>query len=426
MIINSIIGKKEVVSGLSPTDGDYLVRFIDYDGTILKEVYVTSGSAATPPTNPDRTSEGLTFVEWNNSYSSITQDLDVGATYETTDGKSHIFLTANAIVGLSYTMYFTKSDTSELTISWGDGTTDDTSTLNGADSKTHTYASAGDYEITVWISSGSGTFYFGQDSATYSMFAAPERTTITKVYIGEDTTGFNLGTFYSHFGMEYIMIPKNITKIATQCFSNVRNINTIIFPSTAALVAGALNIFSGCYSLRIVIFSMTPTIGGSMGANIFQECHSLKSIVLPNNYVRFNSSTFYNCFALEKIIAKGVNSNTLSPTNLFYYCYSLNEIVLAASYYLDGTIESGLFQHCESLRSLKFGDCSAIGSNAFNTCYNMIEYDFTNCTAVPTLSSTTAFNSINALCVIKVPAALETSWKAATNWSTYANYIVGV
>ena len=37
-----------------------------------------------------------------------------------------------------------------------------------------------------------------------------------------------------------------------------------------------------------------------------------------------------------------------------------------------------------------------------------------------------AFNGINPLCKIKVPASLETEWKEATNWATYADYIGGV
>ena len=69
---------------------------------------------------------------------------------------------------------------------------------------------------------------------------------------------------------------------------------------------------------------------------------------------------------------------------------------------------------------------TSIGSHAFQNNTSIIEYDFSNCTSIPTLSNTNAFLSINALCKIKVPASLESAWKTETNWSTYANYIVGV
>lgn len=69
---------------------------------------------------------------------------------------------------------------------------------------------------------------------------------------------------------------------------------------------------------------------------------------------------------------------------------------------------------------------TSINADAFYNCYGMAFYDFTACTAVPTLSNKNAFNGIPADCEIRVPAALADEWKAATNWATYANYIVGV
>ena len=43
-----------------------------------------------------------------------------------------------------------------------------------------------------------------------------------------------------------------------------------------------------------------------------------------------------------------------------------------------------------------------------------------------TLANANAFTNIPADCEIRVPASLVDSWKAATNWSTYADPIVGV
>ena len=54
----------------------------------------------------------------------------------------------------------------------------------------------------------------------------------------------------------------------------------------------------------------------------------------------------------------------------------------------------------------------------------MAIYDFTNHTSVPTLENTNAFTGIPSDCKIKVPESLLEEWKAATNWSTYANKIV--
>ena len=64
-----------------------------------------------------------------------------------------------------------------------------------------------------------------------------------------------------------------------------------------------------------------------------------------------------------------------------------------------------------------------IGDNAFNYCYALIKCDFSQATAVPTLSNTSAFHAINKICKIVVPDNLYDQWIAATNWSTYADYI---
>lgn len=50
--------------------------------------------------------------------------------------------------------------------------------------------------------------------------------------------------------------------------------------------------------------------------------------------------------------------------------------------------------------------------------------DFSRATAVPSLTSTRL--DIPSDCEIRVPASLVDSWKAATNWASYADHIVGV
>ena len=67
-----------------------------------------------------------------------------------------------------------------------------------------------------------------------------------------------------------------------------------------------------------------------------------------------------------------------------------------------------------------------IGQMAFYDCTNLTEIDFSTHTTVPTLNSTTAFDNTSANLAIKVPLALVDEWKAATNWSTYADKIMGV
>ena len=67
-----------VSSGETPTS--YTVRFVDYDGTVLKTEAVPSGKSATAPAAPSR--PGYQFTGWDRDYSSVTSDLVVTAQYQ--------------------------------------------------------------------------------------------------------------------------------------------------------------------------------------------------------------------------------------------------------------------------------------------------------------------------------------------------------
>lgn len=60
-------------------EAKYKVSFVDYDGTVLKEVEVSYLEDATPPSDPVR--EGYNFRYWSGSYNKVTKDSVVTATY---------------------------------------------------------------------------------------------------------------------------------------------------------------------------------------------------------------------------------------------------------------------------------------------------------------------------------------------------------
>ena len=108
----------------------------------------------------------------------------------------------------------------------------------------------------------------------------------------------------------------------------------------------------------------------------------------------------------------------------FANCSSLASIIIP-----DGVTSIGenAFYACTSLTSVTIGNSvTSIGSCAFEDCTKLTEIDFSTHNAVPTLADTSAFSNTSASLVIKVPSALVDEWKAATNWATYADKIVGV
>lgn len=58
----------------------YTVKFVDWDGTVLKTETVESGKSATAPSNPSRA--GYTFTGWSVNFSNVTSNVTTVAQYD--------------------------------------------------------------------------------------------------------------------------------------------------------------------------------------------------------------------------------------------------------------------------------------------------------------------------------------------------------
>ncbi len=63
-----------------PSSDTHTVRFLDWDGTVLKTETVEHGGTATAPADPSRT--GYTFIGWDKAFNNVKRDLDVTAQYQ--------------------------------------------------------------------------------------------------------------------------------------------------------------------------------------------------------------------------------------------------------------------------------------------------------------------------------------------------------
>ena len=380
------------------------ITFYDYDGTIVTSW--TLEELATKTALPDYPShEGLTCQGWNWSLADLkttNRKMNVGAMYITDDGKTRIYIRLEE--GRTSPMLGVCPN-GTVNVDWGDGTTPDT--LTGTNTGTekwtpnHAYAAPGEYVITLTVDGTMGFYGASVEGSGILRYSPSDdnqnhayQNSVKKIEIGNGVTSIGQYVFYNCYSLASITIPNGVTSIGQYVFYNCYSLASITIPNGVTSIGQYA--FQNCFSLASITIPNSVT---SIGNYAFQYCYSLASITIPNSVTSIEDAVFANCRSLASItILNGVTSIGASA---FRSCYSPASITIPNS-------------------------VTSIGAAAFNNCYGVAFYDFTACTTVPTLASTNAFNGISADCQIRVPAALVDAWKAATNWSTYADYIVGV
>lgn len=297
------------------------------------------------------------------------------------DGNTHIWVDVEEGMN-SYALILYMLKNTVVTIDWGDGTQteditfSDNSYTGGNVSAKHSYTEAGEYVITL---SSTGLFGLSGSKSYGSTFFYPTgNSRMCRSAVKKIETGAQL-SYEDGYGISMCMI----------C-----TLTDVVLNSSETSIGGYM--LYNCTSLtRAVVQNGISTIGDY----VFSGCSALKSVVLPDSVTSIGICAFSNCKALEEIsLPYGV---TMLGTLAFHECWSLKHIA----------IPSGVL---------------SIGDSTFKNCYSLHVVDFSNHTAIPTLETTSAFGNNPTIMQIRVPAALAGEWKAATNWSTYADYIVGV
>jgi len=369
------------------------VNFYDYEGTLLFAYTIAEAQALTAlPTQP--THAGLTGQGWNYTLvqvKALTQKCDVGAMYITDDGKTRLYITLDArrVVPL----YWSQTVSEGVTVDWGDGATE-TFASTGYKNTTHTYATAGDYVITLYPAEGC-TLGLGNGTAPTVVIGSNVqgyRDVLRKAEIGVRVTYIGGYAFYYCHSLSSIIIPSGVTNIGNYAYNSCHSLSSIVIPSSVTGIG--TYVFQYCSSLSSVVIPSSVT---SIGNLAFESCISLSSIVIPSGVTSIAGYTFQQCSSLSSIVIP--SSVTSIGDNMFQYCSSLSSIVIPSS-------------------------VTSIGYSAFGSCAFIKEYHFQSATP-PTLISSSAFTSIPSDCIIYVPTASVDAYKAATNWSTHAAKMVG-
>lgn len=124
---------------------------------------------------------------------------------------------------------------------------------------------------------------------------------------------------------------------------------------------------------------------------------------------------FAYCQQLESV---SLPNFVTADTGIFMYCNNLTSVSIPKC----ASVPGSMFYSCQILESISLPSVTSIDTYAFGICPMLNAVVLGNTAGVVTLKNTNAFyDSSNA--IIYVPDALVDSYKAATNWSTYADRI---
>lgn len=274
------------------------------------------------------------------------------------------------------------------------------------------------------------------------------------VYAAE-TESAESGVFSGCTNLVTIYMPE-LLSLASSMFQNCTKLADVYVPK---LKSGNSYAFYGCSSLEDIDLHNLTSVSNYM----FYGCTKLRNVTLSNDCSSLGSDAFYNCDSLTELSFPNVRS---VGSYCFYNCDSLRSITLPKA----TSIGQYSFAYCPKLETISIPSVTSVGSYTFsNTPIQKItfpkltstgqymfynngphEADFearvafsTYCMSLAynltsiilrseqmcTLSSTNAF--INSPFEkgygwIYVPDTLVDAYKAATNWSTFADLIVPI
>ena len=238
---------------------------------------------------------------------------------------------------------------------------------------------------------------------------------ITEVNIPNYCTSIGYESF-RNTGITSIIIPNSVTKIGNGAFTECANLTDVTIGNGITYISNQC--FKDCSLLTNVTIGNKCT---SIGNSAFEKCISLTDIIIPNNVTYIGEGAFSSCTGLTNIsIGSGVT--TISSTA--FYRTGITSLTIPDN--VTEIIGNGTFADCSSLTHITIGSgITRIEGETFEDCISLISVTI-YATTPPTLTTNDIFESCISLSKIYVPTESVAAYKAANEWSYYANIIESI
>lgn len=237
-------------------------------------------------------------------------------------------------------------------------------------------------------------------------------------------------------GIISVTLPSTITRISSGAFEECVDLTTVICKNHIvdiqpfAFKKTKIKSFDFSYVKIIEHTAFAETLLEGeiklpmieiLGREVFSMCNNIESVVIGNN-VKYleGSNTFEKCTNLNSFIISGGTYDTIG-IDMFKGCTNLSSVSIRGNNL--HLIQYNAFDGCENLRTL----------NIFSKRLSEIRSSFADCNDsftmyvrswnVPTLSAANAFGVPREGLRIRVLRSRGDVYKAAENWSNYADNI---
>lgn len=217
--------------------------------------------------------------------------------------------------------------------------------------------------------------------------------------INLDATNVGDHAFGGCKSLRSINLP-NATRIGSYSFYNCSALTDVTLPNVEYLGSYAFSLCSGLQSINL------PKVT-SLQSQALYSCSSLREVNLPN-LVTVASQVMGSCKKLESIVLPSL------PT-IGNYMFSYDDALRKVDAPIATSVSANAFAYCYKFTTLILRSstmCTLANTNAFNSCYHF--HGTTNSSHNPSGAKDG---------YIYVPRALVDTYKAASNWSTYASQI---